>query len=70
MASSVNAISATELTPKNMQIMKMVCSITRFPPLPTGHWSAVAQYSAPGQGARKVPRKTCKVRYIRVFLCI
>ena len=69
MASNVKAISATELTPKNMQIMKMVCSITRFP-LPPGYWSAAAQYSAPEQGARKVPRETCKMRYISVSLRI
>lgn len=34
MANSVNAISATEATPKNMQIIKIVCSITLLPLLP------------------------------------
>lgn len=42
MPSSVNAINATELTPKNMQIMKIVCSmlaLLRLPAIFRDYWS-------------------------------
>ena len=58
----MNAISATELTPKNMQIMKMVCSIARLPVLP----DPGPQYTADTESARFVTRETVKMRYISV----